>query len=40
VCTLYLSVDTHIAEMDVSIVRDGIAFTLHGIIHSNLLLAV
>lgn len=39
-CILYLSIDTHIAEMDVLIVRDGIAVILLGIIHGNLLIVV
>ena len=39
-CTLYMSIDTYIAEMDILMVRDGIAVILPGIIHGNLLLAV
>ena len=39
-CTLYLSIDTHIAEMGVLIEGVCIAVILPGIIHGNLLLAV
>ena len=39
-CTLCLSIHTHIAEMDLLIVRDRIAVIVLGIIHGNLHLAV